>query len=168
MKKNVIIIIVMMIINMGCNAQINGDKEISKNKMNVSWRFEKGRIFFEMDAPTDGWVTVGFNTQSGTTGAYLLMGNIVNGKVNVVEHYTKSPGDYSPITELGAKSQVENIGGIEKSNHTLIKFSLPIKALSKYQKELSEGSEYTMIIAYSREDDFQHHSMMRTSTNVKL
>ena len=167
MKKN-IIITVMIIINMGCNAQSSGEKAISKSNMNVSWHYVNDRIFFEMDAPTDGWVTIGFNTQSGTTGAYLLMGNIVSGKVNVVEHYTKSPGNYTPITKLGAKSQVENIEGIEKSNHTLIKFSLPIKALSKYQKDLSEGSKYTMIIAYSREDDFQHHSMMRTSANVKL
>lgn len=167
MKKNVLIIL-MMIINIGCNAQKNGAKILSKNKMNVSWYFENERIYFEMSAPTDGWVTIGFNTQSGTTGAYLLMGNIINGKVNVIEHFTKSPGSYSPITKLGAESQVENIEGIEENNNTLIKFSLPKKAFSKYQKDLSEGNEYTMIIAFSREDDFQHHSMMRTSEIVKL
>ena len=167
MKKNVLIILV-MIINIGCDAQKNGAKIVSKNQMNVSWHFGNERIYFEMSAPTDGWVTIGFNTQSGTTGAYLLMGNIINGKVNVVEHFTKSPGNYSPITKLGAESQVENIEGIEKNNNTLIKFSLPKKAFSKYQKDLLEGNEYNMIIAYSREDDFQHHSMMRTSEIVTL
>lgn len=158
----------MIIINIGCNAQKNISKIVSKNKMNVSWHFENERIYFEMSAPTDGWVTIGFNAQSETTGAYLLMGNIINGKVNVVEHFTESPGNYSPITKLGAESQVDNIEGIEKNNNTLINFSLPKKAFSKYQKDLLEGNEYTMIIAFSREDDFQHHSMMRTSEIVKL
>lgn len=167
MKKNVLMIVILMI-NIGCNAQNEEDKTVSKNKMNVSWHYKNDRIYFEMDAPTDGWVTIGFNIQSGTTGAYLLMGNIINGKVNVVEYFTKSPGNYSPITKLGTKSQVENIEGLEINSNTAIKFSLPVRAFSKYQKDLSEGKEYTMIIAYSREDDFQHHSMMRISEIVKL
>ena len=55
-----------------------------------------------MKAPTDGWIAVGFNTHSGIKGAYLLMGNIINKKVNLIEHYTISPGKYSAISKLGA------------------------------------------------------------------
>lgn len=138
------------------------------NEMKVDWHFIDDRIYFEMIAPTDGWVTIGFNNKAGTTGAYLLMGNIIEGQVNLVEHYTKSPGNYLPISELGAKPQVENVNGVEGYNQTTIKFSLPIKSMNKYQKDLSKGTEYIMIIAYSQEDDFQHHSIMRTSVNIRL
>jgi hypothetical protein len=96
------------------------------------------------------------------------MGNIINGKVNLEEHYTKSPGNYSPISRLGVDPQVENVDGVQQSRKTTIRFSLPTTPLSKYQKALSKGKEYYMIMAYSQEDDFQHHSMMRTSVNVKL
>ena len=166
--RTTIFIALILAMNASCTAQVNSDKSISKDKMKVNWHYENGRIFFEMSAPTDGWVTIGFNTNSGTKGAYLLMGNIINMKANVVEYYTLNPGNYKTIKSLGDTPQVENISGKEDSNGTTLKFSLPIKAIGKYQKDLIEGSEFTMIIAYSQEDDFQHHSIMRTSVNINL
>jgi len=153
---------------MSCTAQENIDKTISKNKMKVSWQYKNGRIYFEMSAPTDGWITIGFNSTSGIEGAYLLMGNVEKGKPNVVEHYTINPGNYKTISSLGETPQVKDVSGDEKPNRTVLKFSLPIKVENQYQKDLSEGRAYTMIIAYSHEDDFQHHSIMRTSVNIKL
>lgn len=167
MRKSILITLILAF-SMGCLAQENSDKSISKNKMKVNWHYKNDRIHFEMSAPTDGWVTIGFNTTSGTKGAYLLMGNIINGKPNVEEHYTLSPGNYKTISSLEEIPQVKDAMGDENFNTTTLKFSLPTKAGNKYQKDLSEGNEYTMIIAYSQEDDFQHHSIMRTSVNVKL
>ena len=167
MKDSILMLLIMMT-NVAYNAQENEVKTLIKNEMTVSWYFKNDRIYFEMSAPTDGWVTIGFNTKTGITGAYLLMGNVINNKVTLVEHYTKSPGNYSPISRFGANPQVENAEGIEQSRKTIIKFSLPTTSSSKYQKDLSEGKEYYMIMAYSQEDDFQHHSIMRTSVNVKL
>lgn len=151
-----------------CLAQKNEVKTVSRNNMNVSWHFEDGRVFLEMEAPTQGWITIGFNTHSGIENAYLLMGNVVSGKANVVEHYTLSPGNYKSIASLGAIIQVSDVEGLQTSDKTILKFSLPVKANSKFQKELSEGKFYHLSLAYSREDNFQHHSIMRTSVQVKL
>jgi hypothetical protein len=151
-----------------CTAQNENKKLIEENGMSIRWHYAKERIFFEMSAPTDGWVTIGFNTTSSTEGAYLLMGSVVNGETKLVEHYTISAGNYKPLTILGEKAQVQDVTGHEKGKSTTVKFSLPVKAASKYQRNLVSGSEYVMIIAYSQEDDFQHHSMMRTSIQVKL
>lgn len=167
MRKSILTILIMAV-SMGSPAQDDSAKTISKNKMKISWQYKNDRIFFEMSAPTKGWVTIGINTTSSTKGAYLLMGNVEEGKPNVVEHYTLNPGNYKTISSLGETSQVKDVIGDENSMRTILKFSLPIEAESKYQKDLSEGSKYTMIIAYSQEDDFQHHSMMRTSVNVTL
>lgn len=144
------------------------DKEITKNEMTVSWKYVDERIHFEMMAPTTGWVTIGFNATTGMSKAYLLMGRVVEGKAEVVEHYTISPGNYKPITALGAQSVVKNVKGIEKDKRTTLQFSIPIEAENKYARHLIKGSEYLMTLAFSREDDFMHHSMMRTSINVKL
>ncbi len=166
--KRVILLISLMLTNIACNAQLSEKNKIEKNGVNVHWYFENDRIHFEMTAPTDGWVTIGFNTKSAMDGAYLLMGNVINNEVNLVEHYTSSSGNYKAITQHGADSKVENVQGFENGNSTTIKFSLPIRASSKYQRDLSVGMEYVMTIAYSQEDDFQHHSSMRTSVNVTL
>ncbi len=157
-----------LLLTANCKGQKINMKQIKKNNMQVSWHYQNDRIFFKMIAPTDGWITIGFNTSAGTAGAYLLMGHVVKGKAEVVEHYTTSPGNYNPITKFGATAQVKDAYGKQNGEHTSIGFSLPVHANSKYQRNLTEGLEYIMLIAYSQEDDFQHHSIMRTSVKIKL
>jgi len=168
--------IVALIILYGFAVVLNGEKyndfqsgnSVSKNGMEVSWEFDGDLVSFEMAAPTQGWVTIGFNTTEGMTGCYLLMGRVFKGKAEVVEHFTQSPGNYAPITKYDVKSQVKQQSGAENEKLTVIQFSIPQKAISKYQKDLFPNSEYVMVMAYSQEDDFQHHSTMRTSVKVKL
>jgi hypothetical protein len=102
------------------------------------------------------------------TGAYLLMGRIVDGKAEVVEHYTKSPGNYNPLTDYGIASAVHDVSGVETADGSHMRFSLPIIAISAYARNLHSGTTYTVTLAYSRSDDFDHHSMMRTSVIQKL
>jgi len=151
-----------------CTAQEQKEKAVSESEMHVSWHYQKARIYFEMRAPTDGWVTIGFNTTNNMTGAYLLMGRVKNDEAEIVEHFTISQGNYKPVQALGAQTKVNHVEGVQKEKNTLLKFSLPVEANSEYQKNLSEGKKYVMILAYSLADDFQHHSIMRTSINVEL
>jgi hypothetical protein len=148
----------------------NGEhkKRIYENGMEVTWEFKNDRIDFTMSAPTAGWVAIGFNEQSDITGTYLIMGNVKNNKPQVVEYYTLSPGKYKSISELGGKVEVNNINGNENNENTKLQFSLPIKSSCQYKRDLTKGKKYFLVIAYSRSDDFQHHSMMRTSLKIEL
>jgi len=121
-----------------------------------------------MEAITDGWVAVGFNENSSLIGTYLLMGRVKDGKPEIVEHYTSKPGSYKPIIQYGIASQIKFISGTEAGNFTKLKFSIPVAAASKYHKELLTDSKWTLLMAYSLDDDFQHHSIMRTSVDIKL
>ena len=164
--KTIILIILTLVLCI--SASSNGPKTISKNKMKVSWYHQKDSVYFEMAAPTTGWVTIGFNTNSGIQGAYLLMGRVVDGIPSVVEHFTVSAGNYKSIKVLGEEPSVTVLSGLEANGLTKIKFALPIKANNRYQKELNAGKAYSLILAYSQSDDFQHHSMMRTAVQIKL
>lgn len=143
-------------------------KQIEKNQMKVTWMHKSGRVHFSMEAPTEGWVTIGMNTGQGMAGAYLLMGRIVSGKSEIVEHYTSSPGNYAPIGDYGIPVQVKDVKGIQSQGKTKLTFSLPHSPISKYHRSLEPGREYDLIIAYSTSDNFQHHSRMRTSIKIKL
>lgn len=145
--------------------QIN---KIIKHGMTITWEHKKGLIHFSMEAPTDGWVTIGFNESKNISGAYLLMGHVINDIPEVVEYYTISPANYKPIIKLGVPPQVREITGNQSAQKTVLSFALPVDSKLKYTKNLGKGNEYNMIIAYSQEDDFQHHSIMRTSIKVKL
>ncbi len=151
-----------------CEAQVQKTKTLGKKEMEVQWYFKHSRIFFTMSAPTNGWVTIGFNTTEKMTNTYLLMGRVIKHKAEVVEYYTIAPGNYKRIWTLDGEIQVQDINGYQKANTSVLQFSLPMEAVGNYQKDLSPGSRYIMTMAYSQEDDFQHHSTMRTSINVEL
>lgn len=155
-----------MLLIISCVARSN--KKISKNGMQVSWKFSNSQIHFQMEAPTTGWLAIGFNTQENMTGTYLLMGKVENNQVTLVEHYTSSPGNYKPLTAYNVTTSVASIKGMESIHKTNVKFSLPIHPKNKYARELGEGNSYIMTLAFSQSDDFQHHSIMRTAINVKL
>ncbi len=144
------------------------EKTISKNNMNIHWHFENDRVHFKINAPTSGWIAIGFNPNKGIKGSYLLMARVKNGKAEVVEHYTLSPGNYKSLESLGEKDLVENVKGEELKNFSEVEFSLPINSKTKYRYKLNPGMDYNLIMAFSRDDDFKHHSMMRTSTQIKL
>jgi len=163
-----IIILVFLSSNIMCTAEGQEAKIVMKNGMTVSWYFDDKEIHFEMYAPTEGWIAFGLNEYSGIRNAYLLMGHIAKGEADIVEHYTQSPGNYRPIQDLGGSVQVQNVSGKEKNGNTFLRFSLPIGKATEYQKVLVEGKKYHMILAYSVDDDFQHHSIMRTSVEIQL
>ena len=141
---------------------------IAKNGMELEWHFAQELIWFEMSAPTEGWVAIGFNESQTISGNYLLMGRVQNGKSEVVEHATIAPGKYHKIEDLDGSNQILSVSGKEIMGKTTLKFALPINALGPYRKDLKPANEYILLLAYSRDDDFQHHSMMRTSIKIKL
>ena len=105
--------------------------EVSKNNMTAKWWYSQERIFFNLSAPTTGWLTAGINETDNTTGAYLMMGRIRKGNAEVVEHYTQSPGNYHPITVLGGKDLVRDIIGSQTKSKSEITFSVPINSHTK-------------------------------------
>ncbi|WP_190811594.1 DOMON domain-containing protein [Flagellimonas sp. S3867] len=142
--------------------------EISKLGMHIKWHYGNQRIHFTLNAPTAGWLAIGFNDTEQLSGTYLLMANVIGEKTNVVEHYTVKPGNYSPISELGGYAEVKDVQGVENEFGSTISFSLPIAPTSKFKKPLKQGSEYSLLIAFSQEDDFQHHSLKRTAVPIIL
>ncbi len=157
-----------LVLTLACAAQEKELKVVKKNGMIVQWYYANNRIHLEMEAPTDGWVAIGFHEEASLTGAYLIMGAVVQGAVTVAEHYTHRLGSYQSIKSLDGTDWVEMPDGDETAQKTRIAFSLPLRSPDSYRKSLQPGQSYRLTLAYSQEDDFQHHSMMRISLPVTL
>jgi hypothetical protein len=148
--------------------QLHTPQQIEKNGMVVSIEHLGDSIRFQLEAPTEGWIAIGFNETDQLKGNYLIMGTVRNGKVWVEEHHTFAPGDFRSYADLGIKSSVSHPVGTEKEGITRISFQLPIKSSHPLGKDLIENKVYTLLMAYSREDDFRHHSIMRTTVRIRL
>lgn len=167
MKLN---ILCLLLILMGCTSfkVQEGDNILVRNRMAVEWQIVGNNIRFEIRSPEHGWVAIAFNTSDDIEGAYLVMGRIQNGKAEVKDFYVLEPGNYRSIEELGRQSLIQDVSGREGFSGTTVAFTLPMGSKGKYYHELVSGKRYTLHMAYSLDDDFKHHSIMRTSTKIKL
>ena len=142
--------------------------QIEKNGMKLRWKVEGENLICELSAPTKGWIAMGFNTQSGLSKTNLIMGAIRKGKAVVEDHHILSPGVHKKMEALGAKSLIHSISGKETTEGTRIQFSIPLNPKDSYHHHLKKGNTYYVLLAYSWEDDFDHHSAMRTEVEIIL
>ena len=142
--------------------------KISKNGMTVSWETKGDRLVIKMFAPTKGWLAIGFNDKGGLANTNLIMSCVRNGQVFIEDQFIKSPGSHIKVTDLGGNDQTSRHSGEETAKGTTISFEITQTALDQFHHNLKEGQKYHLLMAFSREDDFQHHSMMRTSIEIIL
>jgi len=143
-------------------------KKVELNGMEFEWMIEGGNLRCKIRAPTTGWVAIGFNTHPSLTGTNLIMGAVEQEFYRIDDRYIVAPGNHKSMIQMGAEDQITLKSGREWQGKTMIEFVIPLQSNDKYHLQLMEGSEYHLLMAFSAEDDFDHHSIMRTSTKIKL
>lgn len=141
---------------------------IKVRDMDIQWADKGDHWSFELSAPTEGWVAVGFNQKNNIVHTNLIMGAVSKGQVKTEDFYVVGFGNPQPVTKLGGTSAINQVEGEELNGHTAIRFSIPKKAIDRYHYDLKPGEDLWLICAYSRADEFDHHSMMRQHVKVKL
>lgn len=144
-----------------------GQRSITAEGMRLSWRIVAQRLECVAQAPTTGWVAVGFNTRPTLDGARLVMGRVAGGKVEVEVHVARPPAHHLR-QPLDGKPLVTGVSGQEEKGVTRLVFSIPLSRIAPDDIDLVPGAATHVVLAYSREDDFQHHSAMRTAVNLEL
>jgi DOMON domain len=149
-------------------AQQRDFKSTTVQGMTFQWRFDKDHLQCKATAPTNGWVAIGFNTNDELSGTNLIMGAVTQAVITMDDRFIIKQGDHKSIIELGGSDALTHRYGKEENNTTSISFSIPLSVNDKFHHNLVEGKEYYVLMAFSQEDDFQHHSMMRTTIKIKL
>ncbi|MFK8005887.1 MAG: DOMON domain-containing protein [Saprospiraceae bacterium] len=139
---------------------------IEKNGMQVQWEWEGETFCFQVFAPENGWVAIGLNAKTGLTETNLIMGSVNNKKVIISDRYILKPGNHQTIESLEGKDILMEKKGFENKKGTTIYFEIPTQPNDEFHTNIEKGKKYFMLLAYSREDDFGHHSMMRTKVKA--
>ena len=143
------------------------EQQVERSGMSVRWYVEGDELFVTMKAPTTGWVAVGFNTQPTLDGSLLILGAVENGKVRVEEHIAQPPKHPTRIS-LGGSNALRRFEAKEQDGETQVSFVLNLAARDRLAPALSLGALVHLTLAFSQEDDFDHHSIMRTSVQITL
>lgn len=153
----------------GRQIEIEADlRRVEVGGMVFEWRVEKDRLLCKLSGPTTGWVAVGFNTKAELAGTNLIMGCVEHGVVRIEDRYILQPGLHKSKLELGSSDRITDKGGQVEKGVTRLRFAIGPGAIDEFSYTLKTGEPYHILLAYSRETDFMHHSIMRTELDLVL
>lgn len=143
-------------------------QQVNHKGMTFSWAFQGDHLQCTVSAPGRGWVAIGFNDQNSIQGSNLIMGAFEKGHFKMSDRYVVSHGNHRSVLSLKVSEAISERKVFETNQGTTMTFKIKCHPNDSLHKPLVKDQEYTIWLAYSREDDFGHHSAMRSSIKVKL
>jgi len=127
---------------------------ITENGIVMSWKVDGPSLIIRISARSEGWVAVGFEPTQAMKDANFIIAYMKDGTVYVRDDYGTERGKHAADTKLGGKNDVNAISGSEENGVTEITFSIPLDSGDVYDKPLSPGNEYYILLAYGKSDSF--------------
>ncbi len=144
-------------------------KKVVKRGMAFVWEFAGEWLHVRLTAPTQGWLAVGFNDRNQLANTNLIMGALYpSGKLLVQDRVIVRAGTHRAKVDLGLADRLAKRSGCPESGGTTIAFSIPTAATDEYSYDLLSGQKIHLLLAYSQERPFKHHSFMRTHLYLML
>lgn len=151
------------------NSSLSSPKSVTRNGMTVEWTFiNKQEVKFKLTTPTRGWAAIGLNVENSLVGSNLIMAAATCDSGIVSDRFVLALGNHKAVEELNISSQVKLSSATENNTGTTIEFTLNTKKSDAYHYALRAGDTLYLTMAYAHEDDFQHHSAMRTALSIIL
>jgi hypothetical protein len=120
------------------------------------WTNDDENLYAAVAAETNGWVSVGIDPETKMKGANFVFGYVKDGTAFVQDMFGTKPtgrASHPPDEELGGGDDVLEYAGREEGNVTTIEFKIPLDSGDQYDKPLSPGTTYAIILAIGPRDD---------------
>jgi hypothetical protein len=141
---------------------------IERGGMTVRYEILHDSVTIELSAPTHGWLAIGFNDRNHIVGTDLKMLRVIGKRVEASDRLVQGLGVYPSDEALGGEMNILMLTGKEQGQRTTLSFRLPLISGDPHDMDLRPGQSLWLIMAYSAEDDFGHHSRMREHVQIKL
>ncbi len=129
--------------------------------MTMSYQIVENNIEIVLQAPTTGWLGIGFNQENSIVKSDLYLLRVKDNEAEGLDMYVVTAGNPKEDHEIGGYFNLSAIEGKEVNGSTTLKFKLPIGSKDRYDFSHELGADFWLILAYSQLDDWDHHSMMR-------
>jgi hypothetical protein len=135
------------------------------------WASDDGFLYAALEAETQGWVAVGFDPQNRMEGANFVFGYVKDGVPHVEDMFGTKPaglGSHPPDEELGGSNDILEYGGVEMGGVTVIEFKIPLDSGDAYDRPLSAGATYRVLLARGSGDDLTSVHTARGYSEITL
>lgn len=145
---------------MGSSA-LFAQQKIQAGSMQFEAWLQDEAIEIRLEAATKGWLAVGFNDKNDIVHSDLLQFRVEDGLVYAEDQYVTGVGKHPKDTQLGGEDHIEILSGEEQGGKTSVRFRIPFNSGDRYDFPHRLDKDFWLILAYSVDKDFQHHSIMR-------
>lgn len=145
----------------------SGNGEILQDGVSFRWRHEGGRLRCEMAAPTSGWIAAGFNEKPQLQNTWFVIAAVSVSPIVVEEHIALVP-DHKAVERLGLNPVIADATGAMDNGKSTLVFSLPQVFPQRPALALAPGRQVQLMLAWSAQTDFQHHSAWRRHFDITL
>lgn len=141
---------------------------VIKDDYSIELRIEDAMLHVRISAPTEGWISIGFDPISRMKGADIVIGYVKNNEVFIRDDYGNSSTSHKPDVKGGGSDTIESFSGDERDGVTTLEFVIPLDSGDERDRVLIPGNEYKVIIAYGKKDNFTSYHAYRGSVLIEF
>jgi len=146
----------------GCKVLPNSSSYRFINDAGVTfdWSHRSGELIGNLCAPTQGWIAAGFNDIASMNGTRFVMAHVAGEQILVEEHVAID-STHKPVEALGLKPALTSAEGRFRNGQSSLRFSMTEEISERPLLRLSKGRSAYVMLAWSLEAGFDHHSAWR-------
>ena len=133
----------------------------------VRWRHAADRFAIRLDTPSPGWLALGVNDSRALAGTRFVIADVAGPLVRAEERVALLPGHVAVAT-LGLAPILLEAGGHYREGRATLALELEPAIDERPRLRLRSGSRLHLMLAWSHESDFEHHSAWRRHVPVEL
>jgi hypothetical protein len=124
------------------------------NGMILQWRVEGERLRVILDAPSTGWVGIGFHPDTKMKGANFIVGYVRGKEVVISDQVGTRIDRHDADTRIKGTQDVVAGGGSESGGRTRIEFLVPLVSGDAQDKPLKRGGRVPVLLCFGSQDNF--------------
>jgi hypothetical protein len=141
--------------------------KVQESGVEFQWRHQCDLVVCQFQAPTRGWLAVGFNSTPQLLGTRFVIAARSNGMAQFEEHMAVETG-HRRISTLGFEASISNASIRHLPTSSLLRFSYPTEFADQPDLHLHNGAKAFVMLAWSTHTDFDHHSAWRNHYPLTL
>ena len=146
---------------------------LSVRDMQLSWRFDDELIYFELGAPTNGWLGIAFGPTPGlgagaVGGAGVVAGYIADGEVVVRDDYGCESYAHCADSAIGGTHDLVDVSGEEVPGWTEIRFAMPREALEPFDVGIDPDTTMDVVLGYGFLDRLEDNRFARYTIRIRF
>ncbi|MGC9399360.1 MAG: DOMON domain-containing protein [Anaerolineae bacterium] len=146
------------------------EDEAAFGEMRLWWRHDGEYLYLAMEGPTKGWISVGIEPTRAMKDANFLFGYVEEGEAQFWDAFGTAPvgAAHPPDEELGGTDDVVAFAGVEEAGVTRFEVQIPLASGDKYDKALTPGATYAIIVAMGPTDEYNSKHFFVSSGELTL